>query len=85
MVPFKGEFLSELEALVAEGRVPESRLDESVASILALKYRLGLLGSFVEGAPCAVDPGNLTPLPPSLVRSHNANFEPMHITLYTKN
>jgi beta-glucosidase len=42
MVPMDVSFADDLIALVHEGAVPESRIDESVRRILALKYALGL-------------------------------------------
>lgn len=42
MVPMDVSFADDLIALVHEGAVPESRIDESVRRILTLKYALGL-------------------------------------------
>src|SRR5882672_6132096 len=42
MVPTDYSFPDLLEALVKEGRVPESRIDESVRRILRVKFELGL-------------------------------------------
>lgn len=42
MVPYDPSFCTDLKALVEEGRVPMSRIDDAVARILRLKYRLGL-------------------------------------------
>ncbi len=36
------EFIRDLKALVAEGKVPQSRIDDAVARILRIKYQLGL-------------------------------------------
>lgn len=43
MTPFDYDFIDHLLALVREGEVPMSRIDESVGRILSLKERLGLL------------------------------------------
>ena len=42
MVPLNFEFCDELKALVEEGEVPMSRIDDAVARVLRLKFRLGL-------------------------------------------
>ncbi len=42
MVPYELSFCDDLKALVQEGEVPMSRIDDAVARILRLKYRLGL-------------------------------------------
>ena len=42
MVPLNFEFCDELKALVEEGEVPMARIDDAVARILRLKFRLGL-------------------------------------------
>ncbi|GJG89291.1 glycosyl hydrolase [Gemmatimonadetes bacterium T265] len=42
MVPYDLSFYDDLLALVHEGAVPESRVDEAVGRILRLKYELGL-------------------------------------------
>ena len=42
MVPLDFEFCDELKELVEEGEVPMSRIDDAVARILRVKYRLGL-------------------------------------------
>ena len=42
MTPLHLEFNSSLQELVEEGRLPESRIDESVRRILKLKFELGL-------------------------------------------
>ena len=42
MVPYSTTFCDYLVELVEEGRIPESRIDESVKRILRLKYDLGL-------------------------------------------
>lgn len=42
MVPFKYTFAEYLEELVKEGQIPESRIDQSVANILRVKFALGL-------------------------------------------
>ncbi|MHB1923014.1 MAG: glycoside hydrolase family 3 protein, partial [Chitinophagaceae bacterium] len=42
MVPYDFSFALELDSLVREGRVPVSRIDQSVRRILVLKYELGL-------------------------------------------
>jgi len=42
MVPLNFEFCNELKELVEEGEVPMSRIDDAVARILRVKYRLGL-------------------------------------------
>ena len=42
MVPLDFEFCDELKALVEEGEVPMSRIDDAVSRILRLKFRLGL-------------------------------------------
>ena len=42
MVPLDFEFCDELKELVEEGEVPMSRIDDAVARILRLKFRLGL-------------------------------------------
>jgi beta-glucosidase len=36
------EFVEDLKALVAEGKVPPSRIDDAVARILRIKYQMGL-------------------------------------------
>jgi beta-glucosidase len=48
MVPQDLRFYDELVALVRQGAVPESRIDESVRRILTLKFELGL---FDDAAP----------------------------------
>lgn len=45
MVPFDNSFFESLKELVQEGKVPESRIDDSVRRILRVKQRLGLLQS----------------------------------------
>lgn len=42
MVPYETSFCDDLKELVNEGEVPMSRIDDAVARILRLKYRLGL-------------------------------------------
>ena len=42
MVPYETSFCTYLKELVAEGEVPMSRIDDAVARVLRLKYRLGL-------------------------------------------
>lgn len=42
MVPYETSFCTYLKELVEEGEVPMSRIDDAVASVLRLKYRLGL-------------------------------------------
>ncbi len=42
MVPYDLSFYHDLIALVKEGKVPESRIDDAVRRILRVKYRLGL-------------------------------------------
>ncbi len=42
MVPYDCSFATDLKALVEEGEVPESRVDDAVRRILRLKFRLGL-------------------------------------------
>lgn len=42
MVPLNFEFCDELKELVQEGQVPMSRIDDAVARILRVKFRLGL-------------------------------------------
>lgn len=42
MVPYEVSFCDDLKALVEEGEVPMSRIDDAVRRILRLKYRLGL-------------------------------------------
>lgn len=42
MVPYELSFCDDLKALVQEGEVPMSRIDDAVARILRLKFRLGL-------------------------------------------
>lgn len=42
MVPYETSFCDDLIALVKEGEVPMSRIDDAVARVLRLKYRLGL-------------------------------------------
>jgi beta-glucosidase len=42
MVPYEVSFCDYLKELVQEGEVPMSRIDDAVARILRLKYRLGL-------------------------------------------
>ena len=42
MVPYDYSFTNDLIALVKEGSVPMSRIDEAVGRILTLKYKLGL-------------------------------------------
>jgi beta-glucosidase len=42
MTPMSPEFADHVVALVKEGRIPESRIDESVRRILALKVEMGL-------------------------------------------
>lgn len=42
MVPLDFEFCDELKELVEEGQVPMSRIDDAVARILRVKFRLGL-------------------------------------------
>jgi beta-glucosidase len=45
MVPMDVSFADDLLALVHEGAIPESRIDESVRRILTLKYQLGLFAN----------------------------------------
>ena len=42
MVPYEVSFCTYLKELVKEGEVPMSRIDDAVARVLRLKYRLGL-------------------------------------------
>ena len=42
MVPYETSFSTYLKELVEEGEVPMSRIDDAVARVLRLKYRLGL-------------------------------------------
>lgn len=42
MVPYEVSFRNYLKELVQEGEVPMSRIDDAVARVLRLKYRLGL-------------------------------------------
>lgn len=42
MVPYETSFCTYLKDLVEEGEVPMSRIDDAVARVLRLKYRLGL-------------------------------------------
>lgn len=42
MVPYETSFCDFLKELVEEGEVPMSRIDDAVARVLRLKYRLGL-------------------------------------------
>ncbi|NIT73629.1 beta-glucosidase, partial [candidate division KSB1 bacterium] len=42
MVPMDFSFYEDLVALVQEGKVPESRIDEAVGRILKVKFKLGL-------------------------------------------
>lgn len=42
MVPYDVDFCTYLKELVEEGEVPMSRIDDAVARVLRLKYRLGL-------------------------------------------
>lgn len=42
MVPYELSFCTYLKELVEEGEVPMSRIDDAVARVLRLKYRLGL-------------------------------------------
>lgn len=42
MVPYETSFCTYLKELVEEGEVPMSRIDDAVARVLRLKYRLGL-------------------------------------------
>ena len=42
MVPYEVSFCDYLKELVLEGEVPMSRIDDAVARVLRLKYRLGL-------------------------------------------
>lgn len=42
MVPYEVSFCDYLKELVQEGKVPMSRIDDAVARVLRLKYRLGL-------------------------------------------
>ena len=42
MVPYEVNFCDYLKELVLEGEVPMSRIDDAVARVLRLKYRLGL-------------------------------------------
>ena len=42
MVPYDIDFCTYLKELVEEGEVPMSRIDDAVARVLRLKYRLGL-------------------------------------------
>lgn len=42
MVPYEVDFCDDLKELVEEGEVPMSRIDDAVARVLRLKYRLGL-------------------------------------------
>ena len=42
MVPYETSFCTYLKELVEEGEVPKSRIDDAVARVLRLKYRLGL-------------------------------------------
>ena len=54
MVPLDFEFCDELKELVEDGEVPMSRIDDAVARILRLKFRLGLFDTpdtFTEDYP----------------------------------
>lgn len=42
MEPYNADFCGLLKELVAEGKVPMSRIDDATARVLRLKYRLGL-------------------------------------------
>lgn len=42
MVPYEGDFCTDLKELVEEGEVPMERIDDAVRRILRLKYRLNL-------------------------------------------
>ena len=42
MVPYELSFCDDLKELVEEGEVPMSRIDDAVARVLRLKYRIGL-------------------------------------------
>lgn len=42
MVPYEVSFCDDLKELVEEGEVPMQRIDDAVARVLRLKYRLGL-------------------------------------------
>src|SRR6185437_5563045 len=39
------EFIEDLKSLVADGKVPESRIDDAVRRILRIKFQLGLFDS----------------------------------------
>lgn len=47
MVPYEVSFCTCLKELVEEGEVPMSRIDDAVARVLRLKYRLGLLRTLI--------------------------------------
>ena len=44
------QFINDLKALVKEGRVPQSRIDDAVRRILIVKYRMGLFDDRKEDA-----------------------------------
>ncbi len=50
MTPMSPEFADHVVALVKDGRIPESRIDESVRRILALKVEMGLFDDDVPDA-----------------------------------
>lgn len=50
-----GAYVRNLEKLVREGKIPESRLDEAVYRVLTLKNRLGLFENSVRGADAEKD------------------------------
>ncbi len=58
MVPMDTSFATHLEALVKEGAVPMSRIDEAVSRILTMKMRMGLFGDPLLGTAAATEVGS---------------------------
>ncbi len=58
MVPYDYEFTDALIELVREGRIPESRIDESVMRILQVKKKLGLFDAAAPPPTARVDIGS---------------------------
>lgn len=71
MVPYEVSFCDYLKELVEEGEVSMERIDDAVARVLRLKYRLGLLtiriGTLRSMTSSVLK--NLQPLPSRLPRN----------------
>ncbi|HEY4414651.1 MAG TPA: glycoside hydrolase family 3 N-terminal domain-containing protein [Verrucomicrobiae bacterium] len=52
------EFIDDLKALVAEGKVPQSRIDDAVSRILRIKFQMGLFASDATDPKLTADIGS---------------------------